>query len=213
MNDEGIPVDIDHVIHSVGGAGGHFFRRLLHISMAVIPVLYYTKGEDISSIISISPTQLVILICFTILSLEAIRLKFGIIIIGQREYEETQISALAWGAFAVCLALLITPQEGSGMKSGLYGAPIIWGLTFVDPVMGEIKRKKQGIQAAIIGGLIISFIIWIGSSFWLGTPLWIALILAPFTVLGELPRVKWIDDNATMMLGPLTILFLLQPFI
>ena len=85
MNNEEIPVDIDHVNHSVGGAGGHFFRRLLHISMAVIPVLYYTKGEEISSIISISPTQLVILICFSILSLEAIRLKFGIIIIGQRE--------------------------------------------------------------------------------------------------------------------------------
>jgi len=213
MNNDEIPVDIDHVNHSVGGAGGHLFRRLLHISMAVIPVLYYTMGEDISSIISISPTQMVILICFIILSLEAIRLKFEIIIIGQREYEATQISALAWGAFAVCLTLLITPQEGSGMKSGLYGAPIIWGLTFVDPVMGEIKRNKQGIQAAIIGGLIISFIIWIGSSFWLGTPLWIALILAPFTVLGELPRVKWIDDNATMILVPLTILFILLLFI
>jgi hypothetical protein len=28
-----------------------------------------------------------------------------------------------------------------------------------------------------------------------------------------LPRVKWIDDNATMILVPLTILFLLHPFI
>jgi hypothetical protein len=47
----------------------------------------------------------------------------------------------------------------------------------------------------------------------LGTPAWVAVILAPLTVLGEIPRVKWIDDNATMILFPLTVLLLLTPFL
>ena len=99
------------------------------------------------------------------------------------------------------------------MKSGLYAAPLIWGLTFVDPIMGEIKRSKLGIKAAIIGGLIASYIIWLSSSFFLGTPIIASIILAPLTVLGELPSVKWIDDNATMVLLPLTILLLIEPFL
>jgi len=53
----------------------------------------------------------------------------------------------------------------------------------------------------------------VGCSFWLGTPLWISILLAPLTVLGELPRVKYIDDNATMILLPLAALLLLSPFL
>ena len=128
-----------------------------------------------------------------------------------------QISAFAWGAFAVCLALLVTGMEpfvsGSGIKSGIYGIPLIFGLTFVDPLMGEIKRQKQDMRLAIITGLAASYAIWIGCSFWLGTPLWICILLAPLTVLGELPRVKYIDDNATMIILPLAGLLLLSPFL
>ena len=40
---------IDHVSHSVGGFKGHAFRRLTHISMFLIPVLYYKNGIEISS--------------------------------------------------------------------------------------------------------------------------------------------------------------------
>ena len=40
--------DIDHVEHSVGGLGGHAFRRITHVSMALIPVIYYSRGEEIA---------------------------------------------------------------------------------------------------------------------------------------------------------------------
>tara|TARA_B000000475_G_C15825378_1_gene377553 strand:+ start:179 stop:613 length:435 start_codon:yes stop_codon:yes gene_type:complete len=110
-----------------------------------------------------NPNQFVICCLLILISLELIRLYFGIIIVGQREYEAKQISALAWGAFAVCLALIFSPESKNfdGMESGLYAAPLIWGLTFVDPIMGEIKRSKKGIKFAIIGGLITSYIIWV----------------------------------------------------
>jgi uncharacterized membrane protein len=79
--------------------------------------------------------------------------------------------------------------------------------------MGEIKRTKRGLKNAIIVGLVLSYAIWLGASVVLGTPAWVAVILAPLTVLGEIPRVKWIDDNATMILFPLTALLLLTPFL
>ena len=215
MSEDNIPIDIDHAKHSVGGLGGHFFRRFTHVIMALIPVLYFTKGEQISDLFSLTSSQFVMFACFILILLEMIRLYSGIISVGQREYEAKQISALAWGAFAVCLALLLSPESNSseGMKSGIYAAPLIWGLTFVDPIMGEIKRSKKGIKAAIIGGLITSYFIWLGSSYLLGTPILASIILAPLTVLGELPSVKWIDDNATMVLLPLTILLIIEPIL
>ncbi len=214
MTDNEIPIDIDHAKHSVGGLGGHFFRRFTHVFMAIIPILYFTKGENLADFFSLTPNELVTYACLSLVFLEMIRLYFGIIIVGQREYEAKQISALAWGAFAVCLALLLSPGSDSseGMKSGLYAAPLIWGLTFVDPIMGEIKRSKRGLKAAILGGLAVSYMIWFGSSYFLGTPFLASLILAPLTVLGELPSVKWIDDNATMVLLPLIALLILESF-
>ena len=206
-------VFVDHVEHSIGGFGGHAFRRATHVTMAIIPYLYYVHGNDISSYFQLAPNQFVSLVCISILIIEALRLRFGIVIIGQREYESYQISALAWGALAVSLALLIAPQKGELMEAGLYGAPIIFGMTIVDPVMGEIKRIKQDLRLAIGIGLLVSYVVWLSCYYWLGTDLIVVALLAPLTVAGELPKTKAIDDNATMILFPLTGLILMFPFL
>ena len=207
-------VFVDHVDHSIGGFGGHSFRRLTHVSLAIIPYLYYVHGNEIASVFQLESNQFVSLACVLILLVEALRLKFGIVIIGQREYESSQISALAWGALAVSLALLVAPKEdGEELSSGLYGVPIIIGMTIVDPLMGEIKRTKQDLRLAIIAGLIASYCIWLASYYWLGTDIRAAIILAPLTVAGELPKTRAIDDNATMVLLPLSGLILMYPFL
>ena len=214
MTDESNDVFIDHVEHSIGGFGGHAFRRITHVSMASIPYLYYVHGSEISSFFSMQSREFVSAICLLILVIEFIRLKTGIVIVGQREYESTQISALAWGALAVALAILIAPEGENGkMEAGKYGAPIILGMTLVDPVMGEVKRIKKDLRSAIIVGLCVSYLVWLGCHFWLGTELIAALLLAPLTVLGELPPTKSIDDNATMVLFPLVGLVLILPFL
>jgi len=162
--------------------------------------------------VSLTPREFVIAVGVLFVVIEAIRIKFGIIIVGQREYEANQISALAWGAIAVCLTLILAPQEGTGLEAGKYTIPIICGLTFVDPIMGEIKRAKQGMKAAVLVGLAVSFSIWMASVALFSTPFIAALLLAPLTVAGEVPRVRWIDDNATMILFPLIALLILHPF-
>ena len=214
MNDQSTDHFVDHVGHSIGGFGGHAFRRLTHVSMASIPYLYYVHGEAISSYFSLQAREFVSAICILILIIEAVRLMSGIVIVGQREYESNQISALAWGALAVALAILIAPEgENGSMEAGKYGAPIILGMTLVDPVMGEVKRTQKNLRTAIIAGLAVSYAVWIGCHFWIGTELIAALLLAPLTVLGELPPTRAIDDNATMVLFPLFGLVLLLPFL
>ena len=214
MNDQPTDHFVDHVGHSIGGFGGHAFRRLTHVSMASIPYLYYVHGEAISSYFSLQAREFVSAICILILIIEAVRLRSGIVIVGQREYESNQISALAWGALAVALAILIAPEgENGSMEAGKYGAPIILGMTLVDPVMGEVKRTQKNLRTAIIAGLAVSYAVWIGCHFWIGTELIAALLLAPLTVLGELPPTRAIDDNATMVLFPLFGLVLLLPFL
>ena len=203
----------DHVDHSVGGFGGHAFRRFTHVSMTAIPFVFYLYGQDFADIVSLDDKQLVSAICMLILFAELIRIRLGIVIFGQREYEADQISALAWGGLAVSLALLLAPGEVEGLEAGVYGIPLIAGLTLVDPIMGEIKRIKQDLKLAIYVGLAVSYAVWVGCHFWLGTDIVAAILLAPLTVLGELPKTKDIDDNATMILFPLAGLMLLLPFI
>ena len=206
----------DHINQSIGGIKGYVFRRLIHISMMFVPVVYYTYGANKVVSLSVNLQELVSYIFLAILVIEIIRLKFGIVIIGQRKYESTQVSAFAWGTFAIWLTMLLTNfkpfTSGSGIEAGLYGIPIIFGLVFVDPVMGEIRRMR-GTKTAIVAGTATSYIVWIGCHIWLGTPLWISLLLAPLTVIGELPSDKFIDDNATVILFPLAGLLLLSPFL
>tara|TARA_Y100001960_G_scaffold327202_1_gene413040 strand:- start:2017 stop:2679 length:663 start_codon:yes stop_codon:yes gene_type:complete len=213
---------VDHVEHSVGGFGGHAFRRATHVSMAAIPYLYYVHGEAIASSLTLDtlgPREFVSAFCILLLAVEAIRLRTGIVIVGQREYESNQISALAWGSVGVALAILIAPTEGKdglqleGMEAGLYGAPLIMGMTFVDPVMGEVKRIKKDLKIAIIAGMVVSYSVWLCCYFWLGTDFLAAILLAPLTVAGEIPSNNLIDDNATMVLFPLCGLVLLLPFL
>ena len=81
----------DHVDHSVGGFGGHAFRRFTHVSMTAVPFIYYLYGQDVADIVSIEAKQLVSIVCFLIILAEVIRLRLGIVIFGQREYEADQI--------------------------------------------------------------------------------------------------------------------------
>jgi hypothetical protein len=66
---------------------------------------------------------------------------------------------------------------------------------------------------AVVIGLICSYFIWLSCSYFLQTPLILSIILAPLTVLGEIPQVKYIDDNATMILFPLVAMVILLPFV
>jgi hypothetical protein len=191
---------------SVGGMKGHLLRRGIHLSMVFIPYLFFEFGEEIADIISMGPDELISLLVVAIVAGEYIRLKMGFTVFGQRSYEATQISALAWGGISICLVLLITPMEE-------YAYPLIFSLALGDPFMGELRRKQVSKNMLICFTLILLLSIWLVSWHLFDTPLWFAPIMAPLCMVSEWPRYSIIDDNATMLLIPLAGVVTLIPFV
>ena len=191
---------------SVGGMSGHIFRRLFHIAMFIIPFAYFEYGDSISDKLGVTLSQLVSLVIIVAIFGEAIRLKFKFTIFGQREYEANQVSALAWGGFAVGMVLLLVPIKQ-------YAYPLIFSLAFGDPFMGEIRRQGVKLREVIIYSISFVLVLWILCWHLFATPLWLAFIFAPMCVFSEMPRLRYIDDNATMLLIPLAGILILDPFI
>ena len=207
--------DSDHVKRSVGGKSGHFFRRGFHIGMALIPWIYYEFGEQVEELTSLEPVQFAAAFGIILLILEGLRIRFGILIFGQREYEKHQISAVAWGALSISLTFVaLSKWEGTDVNhAGWLTIPIILSLTFGDPAIGEARRFGYESRTVFAIGTIVCGITWLACSYFLGTPYWLAILMAPLTTAAEWPKLKWIDDNATMVLIPLATIILLAPFL
>ena len=210
-----IEYEVDHVKHSVGGRGGHIFRRCFHVCMAVVPWIYYEYGDAIAEIFSLEPVQFVAFFAIIAIATELLRIKFGIIIVGQREYEKNQFSALGWGATSIALTIvalsyLDVPDD---THPGWLTIPIILSLSFGDPLMGEARRKGLDKRAVYAVGTLACGLTWLACGYFFETPYWMALLMGPLTMVAELPKLKWIDDNATMVLIPLAAVLLIAPFL
>ena len=202
----------DHVPASIGGLRGHIVRRITHISMMIIPFLYYWNGTNISNFFfELEPKQFISIVAFIFVLIEIVRLRMGFVVFGQRDYESEQISAFFWGGFSVCLVLLLSPEVG--IQNSAFGFPLILGLTLIDPLMGELRRANWSSRNVIIIAYIGTILIWIFCHYFLATPLLIAPFIAAIVVASEWPRLTWIDDNATMLLIPLSFVLFLEPFL
>ena len=195
------PVDL-----SVGGMSGHIFRRIFHISMFIIPYIYFEFGNEVAERIGYTLPEVVSLVIIVAIFGEALRLKFGLTVFGQREYEANQVSALAWGGFAVGMVLLLAPTKE-------YAYPLIFSLSFGDPFMGELRRKGFQTKEVIMFSTIFLIALWLTCWHLFATPWWLAVIFAPLCVFSEMPRLRYIDDNDTMLLIPLAGILILEPFL
>ncbi len=197
----------DHVKRSVGGIHGHLLRRAIHLSLIGIPILYYWFGHDFGELLGLTRFQALAAILATIIIAEFVRLWFGITIIGQRDYEAKQLSALFWGAVGVCSVLLFAPELG--VAGAAIGTPLIASLAFGDPAMGESRRRDFSSEQVIGIGVVTCTLSWVVCHFMLGTPLLLCIVMGPLCAFSELPRLRWIDDNGTMVLFPLILVLLL----
>ena len=195
------PVDL-----SVGGISGHIFRRLFHLAMCLLPIMYFELGDNVADAVNLTLDQIVAGVIIIAALGEGLRLKLGFTVFGQREYESHQVSALAWGALAIGLVLLITPTKA-------YAYPLILTLTFGDPFMGELRRRGVESGPVIAYACVLIYAIWLACWYAFDTPLIACLIVAPIAVLSETPRLRYIDDNATMLLIPLAVVVTLEPFL
>ena len=196
----------DPVDHSVGGMYGHMFRRGFHIGMSIIPFIYFEFGEKIADYFSVTVIQVVSFLTLVLVFGEALRLKLGITIFGQRDYESKHVSALAGAGFAVGMTFLILPEHPELVW------PLILSLSLGDPFLVEIRRMGLESKTVFFYGSIFIALIWIACSFQVDTPLWMAVVMGPLWVAPEWARFRWIDYIATMLLIPLSATIMLVPW-
>ena len=191
---------------SVGGVSGHLLRRGIHLAMSFLPFLYFEFGEDVADMVSLTLEQVVSCVILLAIFGEALRLRMGWTVVGQRSYEAKQVSALAWGALGVGMVFLLTPNPA-------YAYPLILSLSLGDPLLGELRRKGSSTQTVILAGVIGIAVIWAGCAYLVETPWFFVPLMAPICVAAEWPRLRYIDDNATMLLIPLAVVLIFDPFL
>ena len=191
---------------SVGGVSGHLLRRGIHLAMSFLPFLYFEFGEDVADMASLTLEQVVSCVILLAIFGEALRLRMGWTVVGQRSYEAKQVSALAWGALGVGMVFLLTPDPA-------YAYPLILSLSLGDPLLGELRRKGSSTQTVILAGVIGIAVIWAGCAYLVETPWLFVPLMAPICVAAEWPRLRYIDDNATMLLIPLAVVLIFDPFL
>jgi len=191
---------------SVGGMPGHILRRGIHLAISFLPLLYFEFGNDVADYVSLTLEQVVSAVILIAVFGEALRLRMGWTIVGQRSYEAKQVSALAWGALGVGMVFLLAPEPE-------YAYPLILSLSLGDPLLGELRRKGASTKNVIWAGIIGIALIWATCAYLVETPWILVALMAPICVAAEWPRLRYIDDNATMLLIPLAVVLVIDPFL
>ncbi len=179
-----------------GLTAGHYFRRLIHLSLLFIPFLYKAYSHAIADFFDWPVGGLLLLLTGLVVLLEALRLKFQILLWGQRQYERHNVSALAWTLLAIIAVLFFAPAPA-------YYFAIIFSCALGDPLLGELRRFIPYLWLAEAVGLIFLLILWLAGAFYWGFSPWLATFLAILSLFVEYWNLKWIDDNALMLLVPL----------
>ena len=94
-----------------------------------------------------------------------------------------------------------------------YAYPLILSLSLGDPLLGELRRKGVSTNSVIWAGTIGIALIWVFCALWVDTPWLLVALMAPICVAAEWPRLRYIDDNATMLLIPLAVVLVIEPFL
>jgi len=185
--------------HIKGGIIAHIARRLFHIAMVMVPFFYYYF------LIHLAPLKIIHLcilgFIFFVFLFEKFRLRTRLILFAQRAHESSQISTFAWTILSLGIVLIFSPSIS-------FSVPIIATCALVDPLLGEMRLYHTNKKIIIIVGVLVSVAIWFVASKYYGFPLWYGMIIAPISVAVEWPAIKWIDDNALMLLVPLVLVWI-----
>lgn len=181
---------LSYIAVTKGNFWGHVLRRLIHVCMGFVPIIYYQFSPPPFFVL---PITFALLIVF-----EWLRIRYRWLIIGQRDHERHHISSVAWGGLAIIVVLAFSSQPG-------WSVAIILSCALGDPVLGESRLRWPTWLAECLG-LIVIAVVWVICSFYYQLPVWIAAICVPITVLAEYVHIPNVDDNAVMMFAPLLVI-------
>jgi hypothetical protein len=179
-----------------GGKLAHIVRRMLHLSMIFIPVVYYFFLIPHFSHEVLRNSMLVFLCA--VLLFEIIRIRLGFVFFAQRLHEATHFSAFGWTMISIAFVLLFSPAMP-------YTFAIIGSCALADPIVGELRQWRIEKKKIIMVGLLVVLGVWATIAYLCGISYYWGLLMAPITIAAEWPSLEWIDDNALMLLVPLVL--------
>lgn len=182
-----------------GGAPAHLARRLFHLSMILVPFIYYHFLIHLFFLPALKITLIAFL--FLVILFEIVRVRLGVVLFAQRLHEATHFSAFGWTMLSLGLILLFSPSPA-------YSFAIIISCALADPLLGELRARQIDQWKIVTAGMFVVFVVWLAVAYFYHIAYAWAFLMAPIIVAVEWPSLKWIDDNALMMLTPLIIVFL-----
>ena len=174
-----------------------FVRRAMHAGVALAP-LYYLLPVDLP-VINLRRWVLLIVFIMAILVFEVIRLREGIIFLGLRPHEKTQIASFVWAAEGVTFVLWLFPHD--------VASAVLIGMAFVDPLSGELRSSKVGFVLMLAISMIVYFSICAAALLLAGDRSFlVAMVLSISGTLlavgSEQPKIPYIDDDFLMLTVP-----------
>lgn len=173
-------------------------RRIFHMT-AIVYLLYYLLPEELFP--GFYKWYGVVIIVFATLIVEGVRLKTGMLFFGLREYEKMRMSAFAWFAIGMGIALLWFDM--------VYVVPVVIGMALTDPLIGEIKRKKEELYPlfpSLIYGIIVFLCLLLLSGMFIVLKILFTVVATVSAISAEHYKLKYVDDDFLMIVIPLLAL-------
>lgn len=183
---------------TVGGLAGQRFRRVLHIAMVIVPLVYYYLLCSLTTPVRPLLVLAVFYVQLLVLIVEGVRLTSGALFFGQRAHERNQLSSFAAGSMGLFQVLLFAP-------SPIIGVAIIASCAFADPFAGWLRTHTQCIGRSILGTWLLVTLIWLICHWYGGLPWYLCACLPAIIVMAEHVEQHYIDDNLLMMILPLLL--------
>ncbi|MFQ5986554.1 MAG: hypothetical protein ACE5KQ_04280 [Thermoplasmata archaeon] len=173
---------------------GPVLRRALHLASPLL-LGYYLLPDDLY--IGVPKLLVAAILWLATLVIEVLRLLGHLEILGIRDYEKGQVSAYFWGGTGLFLtfALNFPPP---------FVVVAMFGMAWIDPLCALTRRRGGYPYIPLVAYLILAVVgLSLLTSFSLPAVLSLALVAAVVAVAAEYPRLRWIDDDFTMLLAPL----------
>ena len=180
----------------------HWFRRVFHTFAASFLFYYLLPDEEWINLGKII-IPIIIVLCMILVEYRRIR---GAIdhqrFFGLRNYEKKRPASYLYFGVAVLLLFLLFPQQ--------IAIPCLLCASFTDPIIGE-SRYYFGKKRAYIIGFVFSMFFFVVS--WYRADWWILLLVpligATGAVIGEVKKLKLVDDDFLIQMLPAVLLLLM----
>ncbi len=178
-------------------------RKIIHM-FGFVALLYYVLpvGEFYRDLTAILVVGIVMLF-------EVLRIFLGFDIPLFRNYEKNTLSGFGWCAIGLGVSFFLFPVW--------VNVPIVFAWAWIDPFMGYYRKKKWMIPSALI---LYTLIFYITSIVPFGMVSYEQLIIGPIVagvgiwseMLGKHEKLRWLNDDFTMVLFPALAYYLLALF-